>query len=351
MQPPLQNPCATLLGKIYRIMQNIIESLTLIIFSSNNSTAVEDACFVKDGISSNLTRKDVYQICLICFSVIISPFSFFNLQKTKILQLFTIGFRLTAFFVMIILSINRLIDTSAVHGHPHFANLYKLPSLIGACIYSFMCHHSVPALIQPINKISAKKRISTFYLPLDYIVICIIYLFFIIIAIYAFEYINELFTLNFIPASNSTKMMQYIEFGLMLFPVLTLGTNFPIVSITLRNNLKRLFLGRRHENSDVKFIFFQTYILPLLTILPPIFIAYKTENLTTLITFTSLYAGNIIQYVIPVIFLINARRICQQLFGNEPKNIYKSPFQHTFWILFIFAWASFCAIIVSMSLF
>ena len=38
------------------------------------------------------------------------------------------------------------------------------------------------------------------------------------------------------------RYLAAIHYFLSLFPVFTLSTNFPIIAITLRNNLKSLFL-------------------------------------------------------------------------------------------------------------
>ncbi|MPD01708.1 Transmembrane protein 104 [Portunus trituberculatus] len=37
-------------------------------------------------------------------------------------------------------------------GHPPTADVTKLPQLFGVCVYSFMCHHSLPALITPVSE-------------------------------------------------------------------------------------------------------------------------------------------------------------------------------------------------------
>ena len=50
-------------------------------------------------------------------------------------------------------------------GHPPIAKLTKLPELFGVCVYSFMCHHSLPSLITPIqNKKSLFKVSFIFFL-------------------------------------------------------------------------------------------------------------------------------------------------------------------------------------------
>jgi amino acid permease len=36
-------------------------------------------------------------------------------------------------------------------GHPAVANFSGIPNLFGVCIYSFMCHHSLPSMVTPIR--------------------------------------------------------------------------------------------------------------------------------------------------------------------------------------------------------
>ncbi len=60
--------------------------------------------------------------------------------------------------------------------------------------------------------------------------------------IFAFTELNDLYTLNFAPVKGEAWYLAVIHYFLSLFPVFTLSTNFPIITITLRNNLKALFL-------------------------------------------------------------------------------------------------------------
>lgn len=45
-------------------------------------------------------------------------------------------------------------------GHPPTADITKLPQLFGVCVYSFMCHHSLPALITPISEKRSILKVS-----------------------------------------------------------------------------------------------------------------------------------------------------------------------------------------------
>ncbi|CAL4234750.1 unnamed protein product, partial [Meganyctiphanes norvegica] len=74
---------------------------------------------------------------------------------------------------------------------------------------------------------------------------------------------------------------------LLLFPVFTLSTNFPIIAITLRNNLKGLFLRETRRYS----FFTSRCLFPLLAIIPPTIIAIITSNVEFLVGITGAYAG------------------------------------------------------------
>ena len=68
-----------------------------------------------------------------------------------------------------------------------------LPNLFGVCVYSFMCHHSLPSLITPINK---KKNLYSLIL-MDHTLILCFYFLLAFTGIFAFREINDLYTLNF----------------------------------------------------------------------------------------------------------------------------------------------------------
>lgn len=78
---------------------------------------------------------------------------------------------------------------------------------------------------------------------------------------------------------------------LLLFPVFTLSTNFPIIAITLRNNLKGLFLRETRRYS----FFTSRCLFPLLAIIPPTIVGLVTSNVEFLVGITGAYAGSIIQ--------------------------------------------------------
>lgn len=231
-----------------------------------------------------------------------------------------------------------LIDNVTISG---------IPSLFGACVYSFMCHHSLPALIAPIANKSTINR----SLALDYVLIASFYLLLALTGAFAFEHLDDLYTLDFGPrgsgdCSKSTNIfMLIIEYFLALFPVFTLSTSFPIIAITLRNNLQSLF----SYDDTPYYLCFRKLIFPILAILPPYIIAMSTKDLSKLIGMTGSYAGTCIQYLIPTFLVYYARKKTNKIIGLGVINTFASPFSSNFWLIFVTVWAIASMFLVSVN--
>ncbi|XP_042198396.1 transmembrane protein 104 [Callorhinchus milii] len=306
------------------------------------------SCSAKSKIKHNDTdpcwgsvrRIDAYRIFLTAFSLLLGPFTFFNVQKTKYLQIVTSLMRWIAFIIMIILALIR-IGRDRGEGHPPIANLSGIPNLFGVCVYSFMCQHSLPSLVTPINK---KKHINKLVL-VDYVLILGFYSLLSFTAIFCFSNLKDMYTLNF--TSNCDVIdVPFIRYFLGLFPVFTISTNFPIIAVTLRNNWKTVF----HRDGGMYPWVIDRIIFPLITIIPPIVVAYCTHDLETLVGVTGAYAGTGIQYIIPACLAYFSRRDIGFVFGNDVQNKHRSPFKHTFWIIFVLAWSLSCFMFVTTNI-
>uniref|UniRef100_T1GNW0 Amino acid transporter transmembrane domain-containing protein n=1 Tax=Megaselia scalaris TaxID=36166 RepID=T1GNW0_MEGSC len=294
------------------------------------------------------TRLTVYRMCLVGFVLIMGPFALFNVSKTKYIQMITILCRWAAFGIMIVLALIRLITINdpAELGHPKAFNFGGLPKLFGACVYSFMCHHSLPSLIAPI----ANKQKIKFLMSMDYLLICLFYIFLAITGAFAFAHIEELYTLNFIPQSSDSsigKFMEVIDYFLALFPVFTLSASYPVIAITLRNNLQTMFLDMSRIESYNFFL--RRLLFPLLAVIPPLINTYFTDSLTDLVGFTGSYAGTGIQYLIPIFLVYFARKTCGDLLGQGIVNKYRSPFSSNWWLIGVFLWSIGCVTLVTIN--
>jgi len=286
---------------------------------------------------SSQTRLDAYRIFLAVFVCTIGQFVFCNVTKTKYLQMMTTVMRWLAFSVMVILATIRL--TTDGPAKPPSSQLSGLPNLFGVCVYSFMCHHSLPGLVTPVSN---KRRLYPLILA-DYGLILSFYFLLAFTGIFAFTDLNDLYTLNFQPSPSDSWFLFSLHIFLSLFPVFTLSTNFPIIAITLSNNLKSLFLteGRRYSYWTRKAVF------PLLALVPPTAIALSTHSLEFLVGITGSYAGAGIQYIVPAALVYQARQQASASLGVGVTNHYKSPFSHTMWVVFVQLWAATCVIFVT----
>nr|XP_029492378.1 transmembrane protein 104-like [Oncorhynchus nerka] len=289
-----------------------------------------------------VTRKDAYKVFLSIFTVMLGPFVFFDAQKTKYLQILTSLMRWIAFTMMIILALIR-IGKGRGEGHPRMAQISGVPNLFGVCVYSFMCQHSLPSLVTPI---SDKRRVGTLVVC-DYVLILGFYGLLSFTAIFCFDssLLHDMYTLNFTDNCDVLDIPA-LRYFLGLFPVFTISTNFPIIAVTLRNNWKTLF----HRDGGTYPWVVDRIVFPLITLVPPIIVAFCTHNLESLVGITGAYAGTGIQYVIPALLVYYGRRHLVPMLGTDEVNKHQSPFRHTFWVWFVVVWATFCLMFVTANI-
>lgn len=320
----------------------------LSIYAAAVGKSLVDAACVSDNFTlpdtalcwpeQKVTRLQAYRIFLSTFLAIFGPFAFFNVQKTKYLQFATTLSRWLAFGIMITLAVVRLLNPKATHGSPVPVRLSGFPALLGSCVYSFMCHHSLPALLSPI---SDKSRLNL-TLVADYALVLTVYLTLAVTAVFGFPKLQDLYTLNFIPHTGDRIEMEFIEYFLTLFPVFTLSASFPIVAVTLRNNLQAIFAPRgpwmvRH------------LLLPVVAVVPPVLLAMATENLETLVGITGSYAGAGIQYIIPAALVLMARASRPTELQNINSD-FASPFSSMAWPVVVIIWAIVCICLVTINI-
>ncbi|XP_060501453.1 transmembrane protein 104 isoform X2 [Panthera onca] len=288
-----------------------------------------------------LRRVDAYRIYLAVFTLLLGPFTFFDVQKTKYLQILTSLMRWVAFAIMIVLALVR-IGNGHREGHPPLGDFSGIRNLFGVCVYSFMCQHSLPSLVTPVSS----KRHLTRLVFLDYVLILAFYGLLCFTAIFCFrgDSLMDMYTLNF--ARCDVVSLAAVRFFLGLFPVFTISTNFPIIAVTLRNNWKTLF----HRDGGTYPWVVDRVVFPTITLLPPVLVAFCTHDLESLVGITGAYAGTGIQYVIPAFLVYHSRKDTQLALGYGTINKHRSPFRHAFWVGFVLLWAFSCFFFVTANI-
>ncbi|KAL6076124.1 General transcription factor IIE TFIIE subunit [Balamuthia mandrillaris] len=309
---------------------------------------------------AGVSDDDVYYVYLAGFIALLGPLCFFNFQKTKYLQLVTMALRNIAFGMMIIIAFIYIGEGKGAKPKDlKIFNIGGLPELFGVAIYSFMCHHSLPSLLTPIaNKKQLNKMMfgDVFAILIYYCTLCIS-------AVFAFGdepnrecekgpgppcKIQDLYTENFLSYD-----IRAIAYFLNLFPVFSLSSNFPLIAITLRNNLMHLF----PEPKVRWYKWVKQPLFSLLAITPPFAIAFGTRNVSILVSFTGSYAGLFIMFVIPALLLFFSRRKVRALLSSSPPitaaedrggeeqrdaveyNPHRSVFGHWLWLALVLLWS------------
>uniref|UniRef100_A0A1I8B2P7 Aa_trans domain-containing protein n=1 Tax=Meloidogyne hapla TaxID=6305 RepID=A0A1I8B2P7_MELHA len=294
-------------------------------------------------------------------------------------------------------------------GHPPPINFHSFGSLFGVAVYAFMCHHSIPGLISPIRGIKNNFNKKLF------LIYSLIYLFYCALSLtgsFAFEHTQDIYTINFLHEQTEHFNIwdSLIDYFLALFPVFVLTSSYIIVAITLCNNMRVLFklinerfgrifnnlnntenigennniedneplLGNEYNNnilpeeeqqpinfhssnilnssqiinSPIK-LFLSKYGITLIILLIPSLISMNTDNVLLLASITGSFPGVGVQYILPALLILSARRALFTKIGSNtiPLNLLSSPFKHWLWPIGILCWAIFAILIVSLNIF
>jgi hypothetical protein len=84
-----------------------------------------------------LTRMNVYRLYVVAFNLLIGGLVFYNVQKTKLLQLCTTLMRWFAFVTMISLAIRQILNNKPGDIKVKTFNINGIPNFFGVCIYAF----------------------------------------------------------------------------------------------------------------------------------------------------------------------------------------------------------------------
>jgi len=311
------------------------------------------------GFFSDITPAswafDLYLGMFFCLSL---PLCLFDFQKTKLLQFTTLGIRNVSLYTMIGLSAWKLVKEGRQDAGVPNVKISALPNLFGGAVYSFMCHHSLPGIITPMKDKSHLQRI----VAMAFGSVVFVYLLLFITSGLAFGTgVMDPLTFNFPP-----EQYGFVGNMLLLFPVFTLSSSFPMISITLRNNLNTFIqllsqkVRREPMTSDSVVPTPQQeegchqFVLTLLAVVPPFVLAFIAEHshvsVDSLVGVTGAFAGCVVMLIIPASFVYCSRRVYKKAYraasgqrgmhkSAMPKNVHRSPFGKQRWVFATVTWA------------
>ncbi|KAE9022795.1 Transmembrane protein [Phytophthora rubi] len=318
--------------------------------------------------SDKFNSSDLYRLFVVLFGLLLGPFTFGHVHKTRTLQLVSTVIRHASFGLMIVLAV---IGIARGHGRSvadvvSYEKPANVATFFGVCIYSFMCHHSVPGLVAPITD---KSKVGV---VLASAFMAVLSVYFVLCASATFRFLPEdvedVYTLNF-------KDYPVHAFGyfLSLFPVFTLSASFPLICITLRENIRHLASSMFESTpmSDAApstglYGFLESNMYALVALLPPLVVAFFTEDVSMLVGFTGAYAGLGIQWIVPTFLVFCLRRRLaaewKQMHPMEVavtrpgsaaargnKNRFASPFAHQAWLYMVLGFSLVSVVLITIT--
>ena len=275
------------------------------------------------------------------FTLLLTCISFVrDVTRLSFLQIPMGVVRILALLTMISIAIFRLASGHTASMIPVWGSWRQLPALFGASIYAYVCHHSLPSVIVPIDD----KRGLTKMLVCDYFLAFVLYSTLCITAALAFDDIAPFYAMNFV---NLEGIPSWLSMALFLLPIAALMSSFPIVAVTLRETLnmvlKKYFtvLGRlTYDPTGASDDYVHVLLLTLCSLLMPVILAASVPDVTFLVSIITLPGLGIV-LIFPVLLVYFGRNKLSGLGKNIEKSPFLSPFASSFWLVFVVV----CAVI------
>ena len=136
------------------------------------------------------------------------------------------------------------------------------------------------------------------------------------------------------------RVLSALGYYIILYPIFTLTTNFPISSITLRENLKALArVIAQPWIGDKSFpVLIDLFLFPTVAVLPSLAIAFSAMRIEVLVSITGGFPGIWLQYMIPASLAFAGKFVITRKLKVEYKNKHKSPFSHVVFLVFVIIW-------------
>jgi hypothetical protein len=268
---------------------------------------------------------DAYYVVLLAFALLITPVCLLDFQKTRPLQIFIGVVRIVAVLAMVGFMLRWMFRQDFVKETSRqipLWNMAGIPSLFGNGAFTFMVHHSIPGLVFPLqNQKSAPRAIG-----MAYCISFVIYIALCLLALWAFGHeqyercpntpshpcdIQALFNMNFASLDENWAAKFVV-----MYPVLVVSV-FPLVAITLRNNLKALF-GKASFAQRQGFDWLNLGFT-FLTVGPPFLVAFLTRDVQVVMTYIGGYFGFMLMFLVPSLLVLHGRKALTEKGYSKPQ--------------------------------
>lgn len=300
------------------------------LFFSLYSTLWAYAAVFESSFQSILSGFESTPLFLVSvFAVVVIPLSCLELTEQIFFQVFLTSFRAFVFFIMFI-SCSIASSTNPVSDEPIPLAKWDSVSLIfTASSFALLFQPSAPGLIFPLK--DQTKASSVFARA---IVICVLLYFGLscAAAIYFRDKLKPSVNLNWRSFSFSkdgkkglgTLVMNYI---LVLFPAIDTISVFPLLTVTLGNNL--LFALGPFLETRISSALARRVLCRLLACIPPLIASYFIQRLDTILQISGIFSAYI-AFVNPSLLIHLAHKRMSKEFGAVQRTKHSALYSHRY---------------------
>eukprot|EP01114_Cavostelium_apophysatum_P016316 TRINITY_DN4610_c0_g1_i1.p1 TRINITY_DN4610_c0_g1~~TRINITY_DN4610_c0_g1_i1.p1 ORF type:complete len:496 (+),score=54.06 TRINITY_DN4610_c0_g1_i1:130-1617(+) len=297
-----------------------------------------------------------YFVCIAFFACIVIPLACLDVAEQAVIQIGLASYRAIAFLLM-----TTTVAVALFHPNPNgtpeyefsgppylaFDSPFKVSgfsAIFSSSVVALTFHYCIPDLIVTVKDKSAFKKVITGAI---FAIIVLYFVFGPICALYFGKNTYPLVTLNWTNysglgggwgAGERPWWAVMIQLLVMVFPILDMLSVFPLVAITLGNNILESspqFFKDRFPGKKGKII------CRFVAAVPPIALGAGLGQLNKIFGFTALFAF-FLEFVFPAFLQIASTRKCKKWWGNGSEiTPYSSHFSHLTYVIITLVFATF----------
>lgn len=274
------------------------------------------------------------------FALLVIPLSTMDLTEQWLIQVVLTAMRALTFLLMILSCLVAIIIDSAdttVPSSPYITDqvwygITGIGFVFTTSTFSLLFQHSVPGLMHPLEDRPSSLRV--FY---SAIITCLVL--YIILGLLTNLYfggtIESSVNLNWASFTYGFSKIpiwgRILNIIIVVFPALDTLSVFPLIAVTLGNNLEFAFPSRlksRYSSSRIKLL------CRLLASIPPIICSFFEQDLGIILKISGVFAVYIALFN-PSLLMYYARVRIISILGYVPHTRYTSPFSHSCWLFIV----------------
>eukprot|EP01124_Arcella_intermedia_P020436 TRINITY_DN27910_c0_g1_i1.p1 TRINITY_DN27910_c0_g1~~TRINITY_DN27910_c0_g1_i1.p1 ORF type:complete len:509 (+),score=33.35 TRINITY_DN27910_c0_g1_i1:36-1529(+) len=293
-----------------------------------------------------------YYVCLVVYACIVVPVSLLNVTEQAVVQVMLTCYRFVAFGVMVVTVsvalaypvnpndfVNNTLQNVTADKNV-WVNWSGFAGIFTTAAVALNFHFTIPDLVRPVEKKKFLPHMTTAAL-------IVASSFYILVGILCSRFFKSntesLATLNWQTYTgleggwggdlNARPWWAVVvQFIVMLFPIFDMLSVFPLVAVTLGENLCQMFPGgnifavirpgKPFSRSVERDIRISHTVCRLFSSVPPIILAFALKGLSDIFDFTGLFAF-FLQLIVPCLLQLKSRSICENTWGPSSwKTIY-----------------------------